>query len=108
MKEAYIVSGLRSPVCKAKKGGLRFVRPDDLAATIIKKLVENTEGLEGKMVDDLIVGNAVPEAEQGMQMARYISLLSLPKEVPGLVIYRYVMLYSPSPDCRDSCSFCIF
>ena len=89
MKEAYIVSGLRSPVGKAKKGGLRFVRPDDLAATIIKKLVEKTEGLEGKMVDDLIVGNAVPEAEQGMQMARYISLLSLPKEVPGLVINRY-------------------
>ena len=89
MKEAYIVSGLRSPVGKAKKGGLRFVRPDDLAATIIKKLVENIEGLEGKMVDDLIVGNAVPEAEQGMQMARYISLLSLPKEVPGLVINRY-------------------
>ena len=46
MKEAYIVSGLRSPVGKAKKGGLRFVRPDDLAATIIKKLVENTEGLD--------------------------------------------------------------
>ena len=45
MKEAYIVSGLRSPVGKAKKGGLRFVRPDDLAATIIKKLVENTEGI---------------------------------------------------------------
>ena len=89
MKEAYIVSGLRSPVGKAKKGGLRFIRPDDLAATIIKKLVENVEGLEGKMVDDLIVGNAVPEAEQGMQMARYISLLSLPKEVPGFVINRY-------------------
>ncbi len=89
MKEAYIVSGLRSPVGKAKKGGLRFVRPDDLAATIIKKLVKNVEGLEGKMVDDLIVGNAVPEAEQGMQMARYISLLSLPKEVPGFVINRY-------------------
>ena len=89
MKEAYIVSGLRSPVGKAKKGGLRFVRPDDLAATIIKKLVKNVDGLEGKMVDDLIVGNAVPEAEQGMQMARYISLLSLPKEVPGFVINRY-------------------
>ncbi len=89
MKEAYIVSGLRSPVTKAKKGGLRFVRPDDLAATVIKNLVEKTEGLEGQMVDDLIVGNAVPEAEQGMQMARYISLLSLPKEVPGLIINRY-------------------
>ena len=89
MKEAYIISGLRSPVGKAKKGGLRFLRPDDLAATIIKKLVERVDGLEGGMVDDLIVGNAVPEAEQGMQMARYISLLSLPKEVPGLVINRY-------------------
>ncbi len=89
MKEAYIVSGLRSPVAKAKKGGLRFVRPDDLAATVIKRLVEKTDNLEGHMVDDLIVGNAVPEAEQGMQMARYISLLSLPKEVPGLIINRY-------------------
>jgi len=89
MKDAYIVSGLRSPVGKAKKGGLRFIRPDDLAAKVIKGLVKKTKGLEGKMVDDLIVGNAVPEAEQGMQMARYISLLSLPKEVPGLIINRY-------------------
>ena len=89
MKSAYIVSGLRTAVGKAKKGGFRFVRPDDLAANVIKSLVKTTEGLEGKMVDDLIVGNAVPEAEQGMQMARYISLLSLPKEVPGLVINRY-------------------
>lgn len=89
MKSAYIVSGLRTAVGKAKKGGFRFVRPDDLAANVIKSLVKTTKGLEGKMVDDLIVGNAVPEAEQGMQMARYISLLSLPKEVPGLVINRY-------------------
>ena len=50
MKEAYIVSGLRSPVGKAKKGGLRFIRPDDLAATIIKKLVENVEGLELSLI----------------------------------------------------------
>ena len=89
MKSAYIVFGLRTAVGKAKKGGFRFVRPDDLAANVIKSLVKTTKGLEGKMVDDLIVGNAVPEAEQGMQMARYISLLSLPKEVPGLVINRY-------------------
>ena len=89
MKSAYIVSGLRTAVGKAKKGGFRFVRPDDLAANVIKSLVKTTKGLEGKMVDDLIVGNAVPEAEQGMQMARYISLLSLPREVPGLVINRY-------------------
>ena len=89
MKSAYIVSGLRTAVGKAKKGCFRFVRPDDLAANVIKSLVKKTKGLEGIMVDDLIVGNAVPEAEQGMQMARYISLLSLPKEVPGLVINRY-------------------
>ena len=89
MKSAYIVSGLRTAVGKAKKGGFRFVRPDDLAAYVIKSLVKTTQGLEGIMVDDLIVGNAVPEAEQGMQMGRYISLLSLPKEVPGLVINRY-------------------
>ena len=89
MKTAYIVSGLRTAAGKAKKGGFRFVRPDDLAAKVIKYLVGYTKGLEGRMVDDLIVGNAVPEAEQGMQMARYISLLSLPKEVPCLVINRY-------------------
>ena len=89
MRTAYIVSGLRSAVGKAKKGGLRFVRPDDLAASVIKELVKKTKNLENKQVDDLIVGNAVPEAEQGMQMARYISLLSLSKEVPGLIINRY-------------------
>ena len=56
MKSAYIVSGLRTAVGKAKKGGFRFVRPDDLAANVIKSLVKTTKGLEGKMVDDLIVG----------------------------------------------------
>jgi len=89
MRTAYIVSGLRSAVGKAKKGSLRFVRPDDLAASVIKELVKKTKNLENKEVDDLIVGNAVPEAEQGMQMARYISLLGLSKEVPGLIINRY-------------------
>ena len=89
MRKAYIVSGLRSAVGKAKKGSLRFVRPDDLAASVIKELVKKTNNLENKQVDDLIVGNAVPEAEQGMQMARYISLLGLSKDVPGLIINRY-------------------
>lgn len=89
MRTAYIVSGLRSAVGKAKKGSLRFVRPDDLAASVIKELVKKTKNLENKQVDDLIVGNAVPEAEQGMQMARYISLLGLSKDVPGLIINRY-------------------
>ena len=74
---AYIVAGKRSAVGKAKKGGFRFTRPDDLAADVIKNLVLSVKGLENEKIDDLIVGNAVPEAEQGMQMARYISLLSL-------------------------------
>lgn len=87
--EAYIVNGYRSAVGKAKKGGFRFYRPDDLAADVIKYLIEHTPGLETKDVDDLIVGNAVPEAEQGMQMGRMISLLSMGIENPGFIINRY-------------------
>ena len=71
--DAYIVAGKRSAVGKAKKGGFRFTRPDDLAAGVIKNLVKSIEGLKKENIDDLIVGNAVPEAEQGMQMARYIT-----------------------------------
>ena len=74
---------------KAKKGGFRFTRPDDLAADVIKHLVKSVPGLENEMVEDLIVGNAVPEAEQGMQMGRIISLLSLGLDVPGMVVNRY-------------------
>ena len=87
--DAYIVAGYRSAVGKAKKGGFRFTRPDDLAADVIKHLVKSINGLEPKRVDDLIVGNAVPEAEQGMQMGRMISLLALPQEVPGMIVNRY-------------------
>lgn len=87
--DAYIVAGYRSAVGRAKKGGLRFKRPDDLAADVIKHLVSQVPGFEPNRVDDLIVGNAVPEAEQGMQMGRIISLLSLPMEVPGMIINRY-------------------
>ena len=87
--DAYIVAGKRSAVGKAKKGGFRFTRPDDLAAGVIKNLVKSVEGLKKENIDDLIVGNAVPEAEQGMQMARYISLLALSKDVPGMIINRY-------------------
>jgi len=86
---AYIVSGYRSAVGKAPKGLFRFTRPDDLAADVIKYVVEHTPGLDPARVDDVIVGNAVPEAEQGMQMARYISLLALGKVVPGVTINRY-------------------
>jgi acetyl-CoA acyltransferase len=87
--DAYIVAGFRTAVGKAKKGGFRFVRPDDLASDVIKHLVRSVPGLENNMVDDVIVGNAVQEAEQGMQMGRMISLLALGKEVPGMVINRY-------------------
>ena len=87
--DAYIVSGYRTAVGKAKKGGFRFTRPDDLAVDVIKHLVKSIPGLENKMVDDLIVGNAVQEAEQGMQMGRMISLMALGIEVPGMVINRY-------------------
>lgn len=87
--DAYIVSGYRTAVGKAKRGGFRFVRPDDLASDVIRHLVKSIPGLQNEMVDDLIVGNAVPEAEQGMQIGRMISLLALGKEVPGMVINRY-------------------
>ncbi|MFT4738472.1 MAG: acetyl-CoA acyltransferase [Cyclobacteriaceae bacterium] len=86
---AYIVAGYRSAVGKAKKGGFRFYRPDDLAADVIKHLVSKVEGFDATEVDDLIVGNAIPEAEQGMQMGRMISLLSLPIQVPGMIVNRY-------------------
>jgi acetyl-CoA acyltransferase len=87
--DAYIVAGFRTGVAKAKKGGFRFTRPDDMASDVIKHLVKSVPGLENKMVDDLIVGNAVPEAEQGMQIGRMIALLALGVEVPGTVINRY-------------------
>lgn len=87
--DAYIVGGYRTAVGKSKKGGFRNMRPDDLAAEVIKHLVAQFPNLDPKTIDDLIVGNAVPEAEQGMQMGRMIALLSLPIEVSGLVINRY-------------------
>ena len=87
--DAYIVGGYRTAVGKAKKGGFRFTRPDDLAVEVINHLVSSVEGLAPEMVDDLIVGNAVPEAEQGMQMGRLISLMALGREVPGMIINRY-------------------
>jgi acetyl-CoA acyltransferase len=86
---AYIVAGYRSPVGKAPKGGLRFTRPDDLAATVIKHLLAQVPQLDPARVDDVVVGNAVPEAEQGMQMGRYVALLALPQSVPGVTVNRY-------------------
>ncbi|AFM05786.1 acetyl-CoA acetyltransferase [Bernardetia litoralis DSM 6794] len=86
---AYIVTGFRSAVGKAKKGGFKNYRSDDLAADVIKHLVESVPNLDPTKIDDLIVGNAIPEGEQGMQMGRLISLLSLPLNVPGMVLNRY-------------------
>ncbi|MGV3601765.1 MAG: acetyl-CoA C-acyltransferase [Dyadobacter fermentans] len=86
---AYIVAGYRTAVGKAPRGGFRFTRPDDLGAAVIKHLLEQTRQLDPTRVDDVIVGNAVPEAEQGMQMGRYVALLSLPKNVSGITINRY-------------------
>lgn len=87
--DAYIVAGYRTAVGKAPRGGLRFTRPDDMAAEVIKHLLNQVPALDPARVEDLIVGNAVPEAEQGMQIARYIALLSLPNSVPGMTINRY-------------------
>ena len=89
MREAYIVAGFRSAVGKAKKGSFRFYRPDDLAADVIKHLLKSVPQLDPHRVDDLIVGNAVPEAEQGLQMGRMIALQCLPIEVPGETVNRY-------------------
>ena len=89
MNKAYIVAGYRTAVGKANKGGFRFTRPDSLAADVIKYLLASVPALDPARVDDLIVGNAVPEAEQGMQMGRMIALLSMPITVPGLIVNRY-------------------
>jgi len=89
MQEAYIVAGYRTAVGKSKKGGLRFYRPDDLAVEVIKGLMATVPELEAKRVDDVIVGNAVPEAEQGLQFGRIIAAKALGIDVAGITINRY-------------------
>lgn len=89
MQEAYIVAGFRTAVGKAKRGGFRFYRPDDLAIEVIKGLLSSVPQLEPKRVDDVIVGNAVPEAEQGLQVGRIIAARALGYEVPGMTVNRY-------------------
>ncbi|MCZ2223922.1 MAG: acetyl-CoA C-acyltransferase [Chitinophagales bacterium] len=89
MQEAYIVAGYRTAVTKSKKGGFRFYRPDDLAVEVIKGLVATIPNLDIKRIDDVIVGNAVPEAEQGLQFGRIIAAKALGIEVPGITINRY-------------------
>lgn len=90
MNSAYIVGGYRSAVGKAPRGSYRFLRPDDLAVQVIQKLLADFPQLDVNKIDDLIVGNATPEAEQGLNMARMISLMGLPTDkVPGMTINRY-------------------
>lgn len=89
MNNAYIVAGFRSAVGKAPRGVFRFTRPDDLAADVIKHVLAAVPALDPERVDDLIVGNAVPEAEQGLQIGRMVSLLSLPMSVSGMTVNRY-------------------
>ena len=89
MQEAYIVAGLRTAVAKAKRGGFRFYRPDDLAVDVIRGVLATVPQLEAKQVDDLIVGNAVPEAEQGLQVGRIIAARALGFDVPGMTVNRY-------------------
>lgn len=89
-KQAYIIKGFRTAVGKAPKGSLRFTRPDVLAATVIEKLMAAVPQLDKDRIDDLIVGNAMPEAEQGLNVARLISLMGLNTDkVPGVTVNRY-------------------
>jgi acetyl-CoA acyltransferase len=89
MQEAYIVAGLRTAVAKAKKGGFRFTRPDDLAIEVIQGLLQAVPALDKSRVDDVIVGNAVPEAEQGLQVGRIIAARALGHQAPGITVNRY-------------------
>ncbi len=89
MQEAYIVAGYRTAVAKSKRGSFRFTRPDDLAIEVIQGLLASVPQLEAKRVDDVIVGNAVPEAEQGLQVGRIIAARALGFEVPGMTVNRY-------------------
>lgn len=89
MQEAYIVAGYRTAVTKAKKGGFRFTRPDDLAIEVIQALMKALPALDKTLVDDVIVGNAVPEAEQGLQVGRIIAARALGHQAPGVTVNRY-------------------
>src|SRR4051794_10945751 len=89
MQEAYIVAGFRTAVTKSKKGGFRFTRPDDLAIEVIKGLLASVPQLDPLRIDDVIVGNAVPEAEQGLQVGRIIAARAIGFHAAGITINRY-------------------
>lgn len=89
-QNAYIVTGYRTAVGKAGKGVFRFYRPDDLAANVIKHIMKEVPQLDKERIDDVIVGNATPEAEQGLNVGRMISLMGLDTDkVPGMTVNRY-------------------
>src|SRR6202789_3562542 len=90
MREAVLVRAVRTPVGKAPKGALRTTRPDDLAALVIKEAIARAPGFDAKEVEDVILGCAMPEAEQGMNVARIPSLRAgLPVEVSAMTINRF-------------------
>lgn len=89
MQAAYIIAGFRTAVGKAKRGGFRFYRPDDLAVDVIRGLLATVPQLDTKLIDDVIVGNAVPEAEQGLQVGRIIANRAIGDWVPGVTVNRY-------------------
>src|SRR6476620_3517028 len=89
MQEAYIVAGYRTAVGKAKRGGFRFFRPDDLAIEVIQGLLQTLPQLDKVLIDDVIVGNAVPEAEQGLQVGRIIAARAVGYDTPGMTVNRY-------------------
>lgn len=87
---AYIVTGYRTAVGKSGRGMFRFTRPDDLAASVIKRIIQDVPNIDKDRIDDVIVGNAMPEAEQGLNMGRLISLMGLDTvKVPGVTVNRY-------------------
>lgn len=87
---AYIVAARRSAVGKATRGGFRFTRPDALAADVIKQLLASVPNVDREQVDDIVVGNATPEAEQGLNVGRLISLIAMDTDkVPGMTVNRY-------------------
>jgi acetyl-CoA acyltransferase len=122
MQEAYIVAGFRTAVTKSKKGGFRFMRSDELAIELIQGLMKSLPALEYKLIDDVIVGNAVPEAEQGLQFGRIIAAKALGIEVPGITINRYcasglesiamatakIRIHVHGPNCRLENSSSLF
>ena len=88
--DAYIIGGYRSAVAKAPRGGFRFLRADDLGEQVIRRLMSDFPQLDKARIDDVIVGNATPEAEQGLNLGRMVSLMGLDTEkVPGMTVNRY-------------------